>query len=174
MNATASWKTTIKPVSSSNKKRYQVSLNANPFASNWMENFDERIELNLLDWGWQLSKGHYCPITMDLNAVPDNILRFVLYNCNISKKRLCSTNTFSCKKHGLVCVSACGNCNGIDCENCENEVDMNDFSDKDEDRNIFDDWKTEKTKTYFIALILATFSSEILFHDLNFQEYSRA
>ena len=23
-------------------------------------------------------------------------------------------------KHGLVCVSASGNCNGIDCENCEN------------------------------------------------------
>ena len=76
---------------------------------------------------------------MDLNAVPDNILRFILCNCNISKKRLCSTSTFSRKKHGFVCVSACGNCNGIDCKNCENEVDMNDFSDKEEDRNIFHD-----------------------------------
>ena len=29
-------------VFSSNRKRYQVSLNASPFASNWMKNFDER------------------------------------------------------------------------------------------------------------------------------------
>ena len=49
-----------------------------------------------------------------------------------------STNTCSCKKHGLVCVSACGNCNGIDCENCGNEEDMDDFSDKEDGSNIFD------------------------------------
>ena len=60
----------------------------------------------------------------DLNAAPDNILCFIRCNCNISKKRPCSTNSCSCKKHGLVCVSACGNCNEIDCENCENEVDI--------------------------------------------------
>ena len=80
----------------------------------------------------------------DLNAAPDNILCFIWCNCSISKKRPCSTNTCSCKKHGLVCVSACRNCNGIDCEKCENEVHMDDFSDE-EDRNIFDvcdDWKT--------------------------------
>ena len=94
------------------------------------------IELNPLDWGWKLSNGHYCPIITNLNAAPHNILRFIRCNCNISKKRPCSTNTCSCKKHGLVCVSACANCNGIDCENCENEVDMDDFSDEEKDRNI--------------------------------------
>ena len=81
----------------------------------------------------------------DLNAAPDNILCFIWRNWSISKKRPCSTNTCSCKKHGIVCVSACGNCNGIVCENCENEVDMENFSDEEEDRNIFDvcdDWKT--------------------------------
>ena len=96
------------------------------------------VEFNPLDWGQKLSNGHYCPIMTDLNAAPHNVLRLVRCNCNISKKRPCSTNTCSCKKHGLVCVSACGNCNGIDCENCGNEVDMDDFSDQEEDRNIFD------------------------------------
>ena len=96
------------------------------------------VELNPLDWGWKLSNGHYCPIMTDLNAAPGNILRFIQCNCNISKKRPCSTNTCSCKKHSLVCVSACGNYNGIDSENCENEVNMDDFSDEEEDRNIFD------------------------------------
>ena len=96
------------------------------------------VELNPLDWGWKLSNGHYCLIMTDLNAAPDNILRFIQCNCNVSKKRPYSTNTCSCKNHSLVCVSACGNCNGMDCENCGNEVDMDDFSDKEEDRNIFD------------------------------------
>ena len=41
-------------------------------------------------------------------------------------------------KSMVLSVSACGNCNGIDCENCENEVDMDNFSDEEEDRNIFD------------------------------------
>ena len=77
--------------------------------------------------------------------LPDNILCFIWCNWNISKKRPCSTSTCSCKKHGLVCVSACGSCNGIDRENCENEVDIDNFSEEEEDRNIFDvfdDWKT--------------------------------
>ena len=65
---------------------------------------------------------------------------FVLFDVIATppKKRPCSTNTCSCKKHGLVCISACGNCNGIDCENCENEVDIDDFNDEGEDINIFD------------------------------------
>ena len=88
------------------------------------------VELNPLDWGWKLCNGHYCQVMTDLNAAPDNILCFIQCNCNISKKRRCSTNTCSFKKYSLVCVSDCGNCNGIDCENCQNEVDMDDFSEE--------------------------------------------
>ena len=69
---------------------------------------------------------------------PDNILCFIRCNWNIFKKRPCSTNTGSCKKHGRVCVPACGSCNGIDCENCENKVDIDNFSEEEEDGNIFD------------------------------------
>ena len=84
----------------------------------------------------------------DMNAAPDKVLGFVQCDCNTSKKRPCSTNTCSWKKHGLACVSARWNHNGTDCENCENEVDMDDFSDEEEKRNIFDvfdDWKTWNT-----------------------------
>ena len=46
------------------------------------------VELNPLDWEWKLSNGHYCPIMTDLNAAPDNILRFIRCNCNIFKKNV--------------------------------------------------------------------------------------
>ena len=138
MQAVATLKITIKPQSlaptvSANKYH---SMRVHFQVIEWKTLMS--VELNPLDWGWKLSNGHYCPIMTDLNAAPDNILRCIPCNCNISKKRPCSTNTCSCKKHGLVCVSACGNCNGIDCENYENEVGMDDFSDEEEDRNIFD------------------------------------
>ena len=68
------------------------------------------VELNPLDWGYE-------PIMTDLNAAPDDILRFIRCNCSISKKSPCNTNVCSCKRHGLPCVSACGNCNGVECEN---------------------------------------------------------
>ena len=138
MKAVATSKTTIKPQSlapTESATKYH-SMRVHLQVTEWKTLMS--VELNPLDWGWKLSNGHYCPIMTDLNVAPDNILRFIRCNCNISKKRPCSTNTCSCKKHGLVCVSACANCNGIDCENCENEVDMDDFSDEEEDRNIFD------------------------------------
>ena len=42
----------------------------------------------------------------DLNPAPDNILRFIRCNCNSLKKNPCSNNVCSCKKYGLVCISA--------------------------------------------------------------------
>ena len=81
------------------------------------------VELNPLDWGWKLSNKSYEPIMTDLNAAPDEIHRFIRCNCSISKKSPCNTNVCSCKRHGLPCVSACGNCNGVECENSvEQEV----------------------------------------------------
>ena len=93
------------------------------------------VELNPLDWGWQLSSGSYEPIMTDLNSAPDNILRFIRCNCNSLKKSPCSNNVCSCKRHGLVCVSACGDCHGVDCENCDVEIDIDT---EDKDGNIFD------------------------------------
>ena len=41
----------------------------------------------------------------------------------------------------VVCVSACGDCHGVDCENCEVEIETD--SD-DEDGNIFDVFEDRK------------------------------
>jgi len=70
----------------------------------------------------------------DLKAAPEKILRFVRRNCNCSKTNPCSTKVCSCKKHGLVCVSACGDCHVVYCEN----VNLKDAEIVDENGNIFD------------------------------------
>ena len=65
---------------------------------------------------------------------------FVLfYLIATSPRNVDAVLIFAVAKRMVLSVSACGNCNGIDCENCENEVEMDDFNDKEEDRNIFDD-----------------------------------
>ncbi|CAB4064196.1 unnamed protein product [Lepeophtheirus salmonis] len=72
----------------------------------------------------------------------DNILHFLRWNCNLSKKNHCSTNICICRQHGLPCVSACGNYNGIEWENFNHEKVSSDEdsvgSDEEADRNIFD------------------------------------
>lgn len=138
MKAAATSKTTIKPQSlapTESAAKYHF-LRVHLQVIEWKTLMS--VQLNPLDWGWKLSNGNYDPVMTDLSAAPDNILRFIRCNCNSSKKNPCSTNTCSCRKHGLPCVSACGDCNGVDCENCENEIDMDDDSDEEEDRNIFD------------------------------------
>ena len=80
------------------------------------------VTLNPTDWGWKLSGDSYEPIMTDLEPAPKEILRFIRCNCKMSTKYPCNTNVCTCKKHGLVCVSACGDCNGVDCENTDNRV----------------------------------------------------
>ena len=143
MKAAATSKTTIKPQSlapTKNAAKYHF-LRIHLQAVEWKTLMS--VELNPLDWGWKLSDGSYDPIMTDLSAAPDNILRFIRCNCNVTKKSPCSTNVCSCRRHGLQCVSACGNCIGVECENCDNDEVSSDEesvgSDQDADGNIFDD-----------------------------------
>jgi len=93
------------------------------------------VQLVPCNWGWLLLNGCYESIMADMNPEPDNILHVIRCNCNTSKKRPCSTNICSCRKHGLVCVSACGDCHGVNWDNCEKEIDI---ETNDGDGNIFD------------------------------------
>ena len=99
------------------------------------------LELNPIDWGWQLENGKYEPIMTDLSPAPDNISKSIRCNCNSSKKNPCTNNMCNCKRHGLICVSACGDCHGVDCENCQMEIGIetdedDSFSDTFTDENI--------------------------------------
>lgn len=137
MKAAATSKTTIKPQTfppTENAVNYHF-LRIHLQVIEWKTLMN--IQLNPLEWGWKSSNGTYDPVMTDLNAAPDNILRLIRCNCK-SKKNPCSTSACSCRKHGLLCVSACGNCSGVECENSEKRIDFSDDTDIDEDRNIFD------------------------------------
>ena len=70
----------------------------------------------------------------DQDAAPKSILKFVRCKCKVTVSG-CSTNRCTCKKNGLHCVSACGNCQGQDCANIEK---VSNSDSEDEDRNIFE------------------------------------
>ena len=97
-------------------------------------------------WGWKIEDNVFIPITTDLPIAPDSILKFVRCKCKKSSKNPCSTNRCSCKKYGLNCVAACGDCRGEYCTNVTVAVDMEDTDNIDDPEwVIVISWKTWKT-----------------------------
>ena len=95
------------------------------------------------DWGWYIEQNMYHPIMSLQDPAPPNILNVVRCNCKSSSKNQCGTNLCSCRKSGLVCVSACGGCHGVGCNNTrsvlpeENAIEESQFQEVD-DGNIFE------------------------------------
>ena len=82
-------------------------------------------------WGWQRHTDVLKPIMTDLPPAPDFLLNVVRCNCKTSSRNTCGTTLCSCRKNGLKCVQACGDCRGVACENADTiQIDV---SDKDED-----------------------------------------
>ena len=63
--------------------------------------------------GWQVSDRKLTPVKLKGSVVPDSILSVVCCQC----RKKCSSTARSCRKHGLLCISACSRCRGIDCTN---------------------------------------------------------
>ncbi len=89
------------------------------------------VKCDPLIWGWQQVKGEYIPIMTDNEPGPQELLNLIRCNCKMSSKSPCGTSLCSCRKNGLKCVSACGDCHGVSCQN-EHPV-VNDESDDDND-----------------------------------------
>ena len=102
----------------------------------------ESLDLHCLDpleWGWNLENGTVVPIKTDLGPAPECLLNFIRCNCQTTTKNPCKGLTCSCRKHGLECVVACGNCHGELCTNVSVRIMEDPSNDGDEmDRNIFD------------------------------------
>ena len=68
------------------------------------------------------------------------LLYYYYYSCKTSSRNQCGTSSCSCRKNGLACVTACGGCHGVGCNNEFNAVE-NENGDTDfeiDDRNLFD------------------------------------
>ena len=85
----------------------------------------EDEEMSVEDWGWKLSDDQVHPVMTDLPAAPESLLRMIRCNCSLD----CASKRCSCRKHGLECSPACGQCRGTACTNSTNQ----DFDDSDDD-----------------------------------------
>ena len=79
-------------------------------------------------WDWQVISGQLEPRTTELPPAPDFLLRFIRCNC----KGDCKSKVCTCRKHGLDCSLACGECKGLSCDNSpniEHTLEAEDFAD---------------------------------------------
>ena len=74
------------------------------------------------DWGWQMDNGSLSPITTDQPVAPDHLLKFLRCKCKKSTNNPCGTNRCTCRKFGLNCVPACGDCRGEGCKNSKAKI----------------------------------------------------
>ena len=84
---------------------YYHALRVHLQVAQWMN-----LDLECLDrtkWGWKFEKGHLVPIKTDITPAPDFLLNFIRCKCKAKSKNPCGTTHCSCRKHGLMFVSAC-------------------------------------------------------------------
>ena len=77
-----------------------------------------RDDLNPEKWGWKIKDNKLQPITTDLPPAPAKLLKVICCNC----KTDCDTKRCSCRKHGLDCSPACGECQGLHCSNSHQSI----------------------------------------------------
>ena len=73
--------------------------------------------LNPADCGFYKQRNGWMPIKTDLEAAPKIVLKIVRCNCKMSSRNTCGTMLCSCRKNGLPCGKACGDCQGKNCLN---------------------------------------------------------
>lgn len=86
-------------------------------------------DIRATKWGWQLHQNSLSPIKSLNDVAPPSILKFVRCSCHGN----CSSSMCSCRKNGLLCVSACGNCHGTNCTNAAVNMDVETDSDSEPD-----------------------------------------
>jgi hypothetical protein len=68
------------------------------------------------EWGWKVTDdGKYEPIPSSQEPGPEDLLKVIRCSCKLLSQ--CTSNNCTCRKNGLVCMSACGKCHGVDCSN---------------------------------------------------------
>jgi len=75
-------------------------------------------------WGWHVNEGRLLPTMTEMSPAPSQFLEMIVCNC----KTGCATLRCTCRRSGLECTMACGECHG----SCSNASVMEE-SDSDED-----------------------------------------
>ena len=77
------------------------------------------FELSALDWGWKKDNDILVPIMTDISIAPESLTKIIRCKCKVTTKNPCGTMTCSCRIHGIPCLSSCGECRGVDCNNSQ-------------------------------------------------------
>ena len=102
----------------------QHSLRAYLQTRDWM--LLQSMSLDPTNYGWAIGAHGFEPIPTLEPMAPEELLKFTSCNC----KGDCSNRRCSCKKNDVKCIAACGNCKGITCKNCIDDIDPEDESEE--------------------------------------------
>ena len=98
-----------------------VEVNTFPPTTAAAENHSKRVFLQVQEWlgkadqfdpeecGWICKNGKLFPATVSLPPAPESLLTVIRCSC----KTNCERRRCNCRKHGLECSIACGECRGI-------------------------------------------------------------
>ena len=88
-------------------------------------------------YGWSRSSGSFEPIGFIGDVAPASVLNFTTCNCRTDRAEpACRNHMCSCKRLGLHCLPACGNCHGLDCNNAQSQSLPDDDGEFEEDENV--------------------------------------
>ena len=79
-------------------------------------------------WGWMITESGFKPIATDNGPAPEELLKMIYCSCTSD----CSSAQCSCRKHGLPCTPACGQCRGSGCQNALPCVEDDEIEELDE------------------------------------------
>lgn len=71
------------------------------------------LGLDPLNFGWKITNGKLVPIKTSFAPAPEELMTVLRCNC----KQQCDTRRCTCRKNGLQCSIACGECRGVNCSN---------------------------------------------------------
>ena len=80
----------------------------------WLHN-----DMDPLQWGWEKENNRLVPRKATLPAAPDRLLICIRWSC----KQDCDSRRCTCRKQGLPCTPACGDCRGLCCSNRDTSID---------------------------------------------------
>ena len=109
------------------------------------------IEICNISILWSCSHWYYITFNFQPPA-PEELLTIIRCKCKNCTRNQCGTNICSCKRNGLSCLAACGECRGVCCYNSatveEEEVKENER--EMDERNLYDTLFTWTKSIYFV------------------------
>ena len=76
------------------------------------------VRLDPLHWSWKQDGACFTQIQTDNDVALEEVMKFIRSNGK-SLNKMCNSMLCTCRKYGLICVAACGQCRGEIYENLE-------------------------------------------------------